>query len=270
MDLRYLMLIIIIFTIFFKSYYKRKNYKKEDFNEVEKNTEEKIHNIKYKEIIEETIEKTDYVSQDNKTMMQFFEWYLKSDCKLYEQLKNEAQSLSELGIKAIWLPPPYKGVSGCNDVGYGIYDLYDLGEFNQKGSINTKYGSKKEYFRSIKKCHENGIEVYADIVFNHKAGADKCEKVMAVEVESFNRNMEVGGIKEIEAHTVFNFEGRNDKYSPYKWSAKDFTGVDYDESSKRKGIFKLAGNEWAKNVDSENGNYDFLMFADIDIYSRSV
>lgn len=37
-----------------------------------------------------------------------------------------------------------------NDTGYAVYDLYDLGEFNQKGSIETKYGTKQEYIDAIK------------------------------------------------------------------------------------------------------------------------
>ena len=65
----------------------------------------------------------------NNTMMQFFEWYLPSDSSLWRKLKYEAAKLSNLGINYIWMPPAYKGTGGVNDVGYGVYDLYDLGEF---------------------------------------------------------------------------------------------------------------------------------------------
>lgn len=34
-----------------------------------------------------------------------------------------------------WLPPAYKGIGGKDEVGYGVYDVYDLGEFDQKGTI---------------------------------------------------------------------------------------------------------------------------------------
>jgi alpha-amylase len=40
--------------------------------------------------------------------------------------------LSEIGVSAVWIPPAYKGTS-VYDVGYGTYDLWDLGEFDQKG-----------------------------------------------------------------------------------------------------------------------------------------
>ena len=81
----------------------------------------------------------------NDTMIQYFEWYLPSDSALWKKVTKEASHLSNLGINHVWLPPAYKGTGGVNDVGYGVYDLYDLGEFNQKGSIETKYGTKDEY-----------------------------------------------------------------------------------------------------------------------------
>ena len=69
----------------------------------------------------------------NGTMMQYFEWYLPSGM-LWNKMKEEAPNLAACGITALWIPPAYKGNSGINDVGYGVYDLYDLGEFDQKGT----------------------------------------------------------------------------------------------------------------------------------------
>jgi hypothetical protein len=43
------------------------------------------------------------------------------------------------------MPPAYKGSAGINDVGYGVYDIWDLGEFDQRGGIPTKYGTREEY-----------------------------------------------------------------------------------------------------------------------------
>lgn len=65
-----------------------------------------------------------------------------------------------MGITAAWLPPPYKGSAGENDVGYGTYDLWDLGEFDQKGSIRTKYGTKGELIEAISTAKSNGIITY--------------------------------------------------------------------------------------------------------------
>ncbi len=209
-------------------------------------------------------------TNDNKTMMQFFEWYYPNDGSLWKKVKEESEHLKTLGITSLWLPPAYKAHNGINDVGYSTYDLYDLGEFDQKGTIRTKYGTKDEYIEGIKEAHKNGIKVYGDVVFNHKAGADGTEFVIARQVDENNRNMFIGEEKEIEAHTIFSFPGRKEKYSAYKWTANDFDGVDYDEISKKSGIFKFKGKEWEQDVDKENGNYDFLMFADLDMDSPYV
>lgn len=83
------------------------------------------------------------------TILQGFEWYLPNDGNHWKTLAEKAEELSSFGINAVWMPPAYKGSEGANDVGYGTYDLYDLGEFDQKGSVRTKYGTKEEYLSSI-------------------------------------------------------------------------------------------------------------------------
>lgn len=229
-----------------------------------KKLEYEISNLKNKSDRHESL------SHENKTMMQFFEWYYPNDGSLWKKVKDESAHLKDMGITALWLPPAYKAHNGINDAGYSAYDLYDLGEFYQKGTIRTKYGTKDEYIEGIKEAHKNGIEIYGDVVFNHKAGADGTEVVEARQVDENNRNVFVGEEKQIEAHTLFSFPGRKDKYSAYKWTANDFDGVDYDEISKQSGIFKFKGKEWEKDVDQEKGNYDFLMFADLDMDSPYV
>lgn len=82
--------------------------------------------------------------------MQYFEWYLKPEDKLWQKVSQEAKELKKVGITDVWLPPAYKGAGGKYDAGYAVYDLYDLGEFNQKGSIETKYGTKDEYLQAIR------------------------------------------------------------------------------------------------------------------------
>ena len=83
------------------------------------------------------------MSDGRGVMMQYFHWYEKDDGSLYKRLAHEASVLAKAGFTALWLPPAYKGVGGAADVGYGVYDLYDLGEFDQKGSVRTKYGTRR-------------------------------------------------------------------------------------------------------------------------------
>ncbi|MGN1298904.1 MAG: alpha-amylase [Candidatus Scatovivens sp.] len=207
---------------------------------------------------------------DNDTMMQFFEWYLPSNASLWNKLKDESNKLSNLGIDYIWMPPAYKAAGGINDVGYGVYDLYDLGEFNQKETIATKYGLKNEYLDTIKALQQNGIKAIADIVLNHKLGADETEEVYAVQDESSNRNISISEAKKIKAWTKYTFPGRNGIYSDFKWDWTHFHGVDWDESTNTASIYKFYGKKWDQDVDKENGNFDYLMGADIDLNNKDV
>jgi len=58
--------------------------------------------------------------------------------------------------------------AGPTSVGYDIYDMYDLGEFDQKGGRGTKYGTKEQYLELVKKAKDAGIISYIDAVLNHK------------------------------------------------------------------------------------------------------
>jgi alpha-amylase len=48
------------------------------------------------------------------------------------------------------------------------YDLWDLGEFEQKGARGTKWGTKEDLKKAIDTASDNGIITYIDAVLNHK------------------------------------------------------------------------------------------------------
>jgi len=85
----------------------------------------------------------------------------------------------------------------------------------------------------------------------------------------------------IEPWVHYNFPGRGDKYSTLKWHWEHFNGTDWDQRGQRNAIFKIVDppeteshpkasstelirKGWADDVDSENGNADYLMFSNID------
>lgn len=207
---------------------------------------------------------------DNKTMMQYFEWYLPSDHSLWRKVVKETKSLKEHGITSVWLPPAYKGACGVNDVGYAVYDTYDLGEFYQKGTVPTKYGTKDEYLNAIAALQAEGIEVLADIVLGHRLGADEKERIFAYGSASDDRNRQTCDKKKVTVWTKFTFPGRNGKYSDFKWDWTNFHGTDYDAHSEENGILKFIGKDWDTDVDSENGNFDYLMGVDLDMSDPEV
>lgn len=117
----------------------------------------------------------------NPTLLQCFHWYYPEGGKLWPELAERADGLNDIGINIVWLPPAYKGASGGYSVGYDSYDLFDLGEFDQKGSIPTKYGDKTQLLAAIDALKRNDIAVLLDVVVNHKMGADE-KKLFAFSV----------------------------------------------------------------------------------------
>src|SRR6476620_7229965 len=144
----------------------------------------------------------------NGVVMQFFHWYSPADGTLWNELAGKTKELADTGFTAVWLPPGTKGAAGGLDVGYGLYDLFDLGEFDQKGSIRTKYGTRQELLAAITTAQQHGLQCYADVVFNHKSGGDEAEEVWAQEIDWNDRNRVLSDWYPISAYTRFTFPGR--------------------------------------------------------------
>ncbi|MCR5664656.1 MAG: alpha-amylase [Oscillospiraceae bacterium] len=203
-------------------------------------------------------------------MMQYFEWYLPNDGFWWKRCAAKAERLAALGISEVWLPPAYKGASQ-EDVGYGVYDLYDLGEFDQKGTIRTKYGTKEEYVAAIRAFHEAGIRVFGDIVLNHRMGGDELEEVSAVGDSPEDRLTQLDGAHKVRVWSKFTFPGRRGKYSAFTWNHRHFTGTDWDEDSRSADrIYRFAGKHWARETDPEKGNFDYLMGMNVDMSNPAV
>ncbi|MBN2486428.1 MAG: alpha-amylase [Bacteroidales bacterium] len=240
----------------------------------------------------------------NGVMMQFYHWHLhenlyhKGARNLWEFLEEQVPYLGKLGITAVWLPPVSK-CKNTNDVGYGVYDYYNLGEWG-----NTKYGSKQQLHHAINALHGYDrlgnkipgapyIQVYADIVINHKDGDLDDSTWQAVRVEKENRNRArfgngfEEGIVEVKGYTKFAPDkNQSGKYSMFEWHARHFDGIDWTETYQEKGhekdgnnskyIYRFLFNEenyqpqqksWDEWLSLEKGNYDYLTFADFD-YDR--
>ncbi|PPQ98753.1 GH-13 [Panaeolus cyanescens] len=203
----------------------------------------------------------------NPLMLQFFTWdCLHESMSWWKHFEAEIPRLSELGFTQVWLPPPNRPAE-VEGRGYDAYDLWDLGEFEHKGQVKTRWGTREELLQACKVAEEHGIDILIDAVLNHKLGADSTEIVRARPSRPDNRLKDAGPEREIEAWTVFSYPGRAGKYSKFKWDQSCFSGVDWDHKTKEKGIFRLTGpghKGWSRNVDTELGNYDFLLGVDID------
>lgn len=175
---------------------------------------------------------------------------------LWQLLAKRASEFSDLGFTGIWLPPAGKGTS-ITDVGYGVYDPWDLGEFNQKGTVRTKYGTKKELLKAINTLQQKGISVYYDVVFNQRIGADHKEEVP----------LTGGGT--METWTLFSgMKGRNKYYDQAKewgWDWQCFDGIDVDASGRMIGPTLFQGKSWDQSFDK-----DYLLGCDVDYQNEKV
>lgn len=82
---------------------------------------------------------------------------------------TKIDELAGLGIDKLWLPPAQKN-SQWKSMGYDPFDYYDLGEFDQKGKIETWFGKKAELMNLIATAREKGIGCLADLVINQNNG----------------------------------------------------------------------------------------------------
>lgn len=205
--------------------------------------------------------------------MQYFHWYYPADGSLWKKITEDVAQLSKIGITALWLPPATKGAIGGMAIGYDAYDLWDMGEFDQKGSVRTKYGTRQEYLDAINAAHANNISIIADVVLNHKSAGDEKEKITVVKMNPKNRVEKISEPFQIESWTKFTFPGRNGAYSSFIWDHNCFSGVDYAADINESGIFSIQneyGEGWQDGVADELGNYDFLICNDIEYRNAAV
>lgn len=210
----------------------------------------------------------------NRTLLQGFHWYYPEGGKLWPEIAEKAKSLAEMGLTDVWLPPAYKGAVGGYSVGCDVYDLFDLGEFDQKGSVPTRYGDRASFEAACHALKDNGLGVIHDVVFNHRMGADELEPVKVRRVNPDNRAEVISDEFDAKAHTKFFFPGRNGKHSKFVWTSQCFTGLDRIEEPGENGLYKIMNEygegEWHDEVDDEMGNYDFLMGADVEFRNHAV
>jgi alpha-amylase len=190
----------------------------------------------------------------NQTMYQFFYW--DSYPELWSNLTDPntsvhqiANEIIEAGVTSVWLPPAAKGMGGQNSVGYDVYDMWDLGEFNQKGTVPTRYGTKSELESAIGFFNQHGVDSYYDVVFNHRMGADEQEYV-----EGYG-----------DAWTVFYLDGRDQYYTDANWGAlyHDFEW-DWTAFNGKEGEL-FPGKSWGNTF-----HFPYLMGNDVDYNRQSV
>lgn len=117
----------------------------------------------------------------------------------YNELAGEANSIASAGFTAVWLPSVAKGsagyygggkknkrrAGGIYDVGYGIFDDYDLGDKLQQGTIPTRYGTRGQLTNCVAVMRANGLDVYHDFVLNQRNGLNMTPVPPAYQVAQY-------------------------------------------------------------------------------------
>ena len=85
----------------------------------------------------------------------------------WTEIEAKIPELAEAGYDSLWLPPPTKA-GGGGSVGYDLFDPFDLGGKDQRGTVSTFYGTQAELLRLIETAHRFGIRIYLDNVMNHR------------------------------------------------------------------------------------------------------
>lgn len=115
---------------------------------------------------------TQYVRQDVGVMMQGFYWDVEPRGEWWKLIEGKIDNWKKIGIDRVWLPPVSKGFYGGNSMGYDPMDYFDFGNYDQMGTVKTRFGSKAELESFISKAHSSGLQVIADIVLNHCSGGE--------------------------------------------------------------------------------------------------
>ncbi len=98
--------------------------------------------------------------------------YFETDWK---EIASRMPELVIAGYDALWLPPPQKGTDGVRDVGFSVFDRFDLGDVDQRGTTRTRYGSKDELVAMCDQAHLLGERVMFDVVMNHNGNPELIE-----------------------------------------------------------------------------------------------
>ncbi|KAK1517517.1 alpha amylase [Colletotrichum paranaense] len=207
----------------------------------------------------------------NPVQLQAFEWNLPADHKHWRRLRRALPALRSVGVNSLWLPPGSKAKDPESN-GYDIYDAWDLGEFDQKGSVPTKWGTKGDLASLAADAEHHGIGLVWDAIHNHRAYADGTEMVKVVEVDPRDRRRDTTDVYEIESWTKFDYNARGGKYSKFKYNKSHFNGTDWNQQNKKRAIYRFVedGKNWHQDVGDLQGNADYLMLENLDYTNPEV
>ena len=114
------------------------------------------------------------------------QWFETDWDEMYRRLPEAAQ----IGYDFLWVPPPTKGPTGTGtkwaNVGYNLYDRFDIGDIPQRGSIATRYGTRGSLRNMVDSAHRLDIKIIPDIVMNHNGNGPDFRDYPGMKPEDFH------------------------------------------------------------------------------------
>jgi len=109
-------------------------------------------------------------SAQGRVILQYFE----TD---WREIQARMPQIALYGYDILWCPPPTKGAEGLRDVGFSVFDRFDLGDKMARGTVRTRYGTRDELLAMTSAAHSFGLRVVFDVVMNHNANPELIENV---------------------------------------------------------------------------------------------
>ncbi|OGV41364.1 MAG: hypothetical protein A2X46_16165 [Lentisphaerae bacterium GWF2_57_35] len=108
----------------------------------------------------------------------------------WEEMYRRMPEVSTIGYDYIWTPPPTKGPTGLGtkwgNVGYSLYDRFDLGDIPQRGSWATRYGTRGDLRNMVNAAHRLDVKILPDIIMNHNGNGPDFRSYPGMVPEDFH------------------------------------------------------------------------------------
>ena len=120
----------------------------------------------------------------------------------WDEIHRRLPEVAEIGYDYLWVPSPCKAPTGLGtkwgNVGYNLYDRFDLGDIPQRGSLATRYGTRGDLRNMVDKAHQCDVKIIPDIVMNHNGNGPDFRHYPGMKPEDFHVQWEEGHANELD------------------------------------------------------------------------
>ena len=115
----------------------------------------------------------------------------------WREISEKMPEIAEAGYESLWVPPPTKAGGGFS-VGYDLFDRFDLGSRDQKGTVATRYGTEQELLdliRAATAMFDSGQTWSASLIhLGNVLKLDLGAKSQSVQGLTFSQNIKICGV----------------------------------------------------------------------------